>query len=638
MNLIIVVGMIVTVLSGAPVLYQLTRSHPKGLIILFLTEMWERFSYYGMRGLLIFYLTQHFLFDDVAANGQYAAYTSLVWLMPVIGGLVADRFLGTRKAVAFGAMLLVAGHSLMAIEGAQAKQALVYQGARYEVQVTGRADAAKTDLVVAGKAYAIGPSKDGGLKIEGLPTTAPLPSVLAKGGYSLDTKRDNGVLNVFFLALSLIVMGVGFLKGNASSTVGKLYGDHDPRRDPAFSLYYFGINLGSFWAAIICGLIGQTVGWWAGFGLAGLGMAAGLVIFLLGKPLLQGKGEPPDPEALKRPVVGPFKREGLIYLLSLAGVAIVWLVFRGNEATQIAISWPFKAHLTLVALVFSAMSSGVIGYVIWFAVTHCGAVERQRLMLAGVLVFGATVFWALYEQAGNSMNLFAERNTDLHITHAAHVINLFGQQVAFGTSDQIAAIGFKAHWWNWVDTEMTASQTQQFQPGFLLILSPIFAALWGWLGRRGKDPDPTLKFGLALLQVGASFLILLFGAKFVDASFRMPLMFLVMAYFVQETGEMCLSPVGLSEITKLAPALIVSTMMAVFFLSNSGGQLVGGWIAGLAKADTIGGQVVDPHAALDGALKVYGSIGWGAILVGVVFVGLSFLIKGWAHGADDTTG
>ena len=624
MNLVIVVGVIITVLSGAPVLLQLMRNHPKGLIILFLTEMWERFSYYGMRALLIFYLTQHFLFDDSFSNTQYGSYTSLVWLMPVVGGLVADRFLGTRKAVAFGALLLVAGHFLMAVEGPQAKQAVVWHGQHYAVQVPERHDGARSHIIVDGHAYEIGAAKDGGLKIEGLPAAAPLPQELPKGGYTLETKRDQGVLGVFYLALSLIIMGVGFLKGNASSTVGKLYPQHDPRRDPAFTLYYYGINLGSFWAGTICGLIGQQIGWWAGFGLAGLGMAAGWVIFVLGKPLLEGHGEPPDPEALKKPVVGPLKREGLIYLLTLAGVGLIWLVIGRSE---------------LVRGVFTVMSLGVLAYVAWFALTKCGRVERERLMLAVVLVVGATVFWALYEQAGDLMNLFADRNTDLHITHAVRIFHLFGQPVAFGTADQIAAIGFRpAHWWNWIDTGMNASQTQNLQPGFLLILAPIFAALWGWLGRRNRDPDPTLKFGLALLQVGASFLIVLFGARFVDASFRMPLMFLVLAYFMQETGEMCLSPVGLSEITKLSPPLIVSTMMAVFFLSNSGGQLLGGWIAAQAGTQTVGGQVVDPKASLDAAIRIYGAIGWGAIGVGVVFVALSFLVKGWAHGADDTAG
>jgi POT family proton-dependent oligopeptide transporter len=418
-------------------------------------------------------------------------------------------------------------------------------------------------------------------------------------------------------------MGVGFLKGNASATVGKLYEQHDPRRDPAFTLYYYCFNLGSFWAGIVCGLIGQEVGWWAGFGLAGVGMLAGWIVFMLGKPLLQGRGEPPDPEALKKPVAGPLKREGLIYLLSILGVGAIWLVI---------------GQAPVVQLVFVVMSAGVLAYVAWFAITKCSQVERDRLMLAGVLVAGATVFWALYEQAGNSMNLFAERNTDLHITSAAQVVSLFGQSFAFGSADQIAAIGFHpANWWNWIDTGMTASQTQGFQPGFLLLLAPVFAALWGFLGRRGRDPNPTLKFAIALLLVGASFLILVFGANFVDASFRMPLMFLAVAYLVQEVGELCLSPVGLSEITKLSPALIVSTMMAVFFLSNSGGQLVGGWIAGLAGTETVGGQVLDPKAALNGAIRVYGAIGWAAVGCGVLFLVLQAFIKGWAHGADDTS-
>lgn len=624
MNLVIVLGVIITLASGAPVMWQLARNHPKGLIVLFMTEMWERFSYYGMRGLLIFYLTQHFLFDDQFSNTQYGSYTSLVWLMPVVGGLVADRWLGTRKAVAFGALLLVAGHLLMAVgEGPQAKQDLVWKGAHYAVQTPELANGGRGHIVVDGHAYLIGAAKDGGLAIEGLPAASPLPHDLPPGGYRLETRRDQGFLNLFYLALALIVMGVGFLKGNASSTVGKLYAPHDPRRDPAFTLYYYGINLGSFWAGTLCGWLGQSVGWWAGFGLAGAGMLLGWVVFVLGKPLLEGRGEPPEPARLKQSVLGPLNQEGLIYLLSLAGVGLVWLVI-GQEQ--------------IVKLVFSLMAGGVLLYVLWFALTKCSRLERERLMLAIVLVMGATVFWALYEQAGNSMNLFADRNTDLNITHAATLFDLFGQTFALGSADQIAAIGFHpAHVWNWIDTGMTASQTQNFQPGYLLILAPLFAVLWGFLGRRNLDPNPVLKFAIALLLVGTSFLVLVFGAGFVDASFRMPLIFLALAYLVQEIGELCLSPVGLSEINKLSPPLIVSTMMAVFFLSNSGGQLVAGRIAGLAGTQTVGGQVVYPKAALNAALGVYGAIGWSAIGCGVLFLILAPLIKGWAHGADETT-
>ena len=304
------------------------RNHPKGLqFVLFFAEMWERFSYYGMRGLLIFYLTQHFLFDDKSAQGEYGAYTSLVYLLPLIGGFVADRWLGTRKAVAFGAVLLVAGHFAMGIEGKPAVQTLQYGGAKYEFVSTGRMEGCQSCLKVGSGCYQVGPVGDGGLAIKGMPAGGPLPQALAKGSYEFAVeKRDPVTANIMYLALSLIIMGVGFLKANISSIVGQLYGADDPRRDPGFTLYYYGINLGAFWASLICGWLGVHVGWWAGFGLAGVGMAAGFVVFTLGKPLLEGKGEPPNPERLKKPLIGPINTEWGIYLLAgLAGVGVVWV-------------------------------------------------------------------------------------------------------------------------------------------------------------------------------------------------------------------------------------------------------------------------------------------------------------------------
>jgi POT family proton-dependent oligopeptide transporter len=296
MNIVIALGILVTLVTGIPVLIQLLRQHPKGLIILFFAEMWERFSYYGMRAILIFYLTQHFLFDPKTASSHYGSYTSLVYLLPLIGGFLADKYLGTRKAVAFGAILLVAGHLTMAIEGKPAVQTLTYAGQTYEFQAEGRGQDRVAKLVVAGKSYEVAATKAGEFEIKNLPADAPLPAVLAKSAYKLDVKdRDPTYLNIFWLALSLIIMGVGFLKPNISTIVGQLYPQGDPRRDPGFTLYYYGINLGSFWASILCGLLGVTVGWWAGFGLAGVGMLAGFVVFVLGKPLLQGKGEPPSP-------------------------------------------------------------------------------------------------------------------------------------------------------------------------------------------------------------------------------------------------------------------------------------------------------------------------------------------------------
>ena len=222
MNLILLLGIVVTLVTGIPVLIQLTRNHPRGLIILFFAEMWERFSYYGMRGILIFYLTQHLLFDDATAGAQYGSYTSLVYLLPLIGGLLADRYLGTRKAVVFGAMLLVAGHMMMAVEGSPAQQTLTYAGQSYPVAAEGRMDDRQVRLMVGGQGYEFAPAATGGLEVKGLPAGAPLPAVLPEGSYQMTSVVDQFGKNAFFLAVSLIILGVGFLKPNISTIVGQL--------------------------------------------------------------------------------------------------------------------------------------------------------------------------------------------------------------------------------------------------------------------------------------------------------------------------------------------------------------------------------------------------------------------------------
>jgi POT family proton-dependent oligopeptide transporter len=581
--IVIVAGVIITLLTCIPVLLQL-RAHPRGLVVLFFAETWERFSYYGMRGILIFYLTEHFLYDDREAQAQYGAYTSLVWLLPLIGGVVADRWLGARKAIAFGALLLVAGHFAMGIEGRPATQTLTYGGAQYTFAVQGRMEERKACLTVPGSGcFAVGP-KDGGLQIKGLGPGAVLPPVLPKGAYRIGLqKRDPITSNILYLALSLIIMGVGFLKANISSIVGQLYGQDDPRRDPGFTLYYYGLNLGAFWAAILCGYLGLKVGWWAGFGLAGVGMAAGYVGFVLGKPRLEGHGEPPDPVKLTRPVLGPLNAEGLIYACGLAGVAVVWVLVRHDRA----VGW-----------LLGAGSALVLGYLAWFMVRRCTRVERQRLGLALVLIASSVVFWTLFEQAGSSLNQFAERNTVL-------------------PQDGLYTI--------------TAPQVQSFNPAFILIFAPVFAALWAWLGQRGKDPDPAFKFGIALLQVGLGFGVLVWGARFAGPDFRVPLIFLTLAYLFHTTGELCLSPVGLSQMTKLSPPAVISTVMAVWFLSTSWAQWIGARVAQMTATETMAGQVLDPAKALAAYVHVFGLIGlWGAG-AGVVMIVISPWLKTWAH-------
>jgi proton-dependent oligopeptide transporter, POT family len=620
MNIVILLGIVITLATGIPVLLQLLRNHPRGLIVLFFAEMWERFSYYGMRGILIFYLTQQLLFDDAMAGAQYGSYTSLVYLLPLIGGLLADRYLGTRKAVAFGALLLVAGHLTMAVEGRPAQQTLVYAGQSYAVAAEGRMESREVRLMVGDQSYEFGPAAGGGLEIKGLPAGGPLPQVLPEGSYQMEKQSDPLGVNAFYLAVSLIIMGVGFLKPNISTIVGQLYPQGDPRRDSGFTLYYYGINLGAFWASVLCGLLGQTVGWWAGFGLAGVGMALGFVVFVLGKPLLEGKGEPPDPERLKAPVAGPLNREWLIYILSVLGVGGVWLLVQRNDL----VGWGLGIS-TVLSLAFIA----------WFLIAQCDKIARERMMLALVLIFGAVVFFTLFEQAGTSLNLFAARNVDLSITGQAS--SFLG--IPMGTAAQLAAAGVEPiGGWLWIDTAIGAAQTQSFNAGFILIFAPIFAAMWAMLNRRGYGSNPVMTFGLGIVQVGLGFLVVVWGAGMADASYRVPLMLLGLLYLLHTTGELFLSPVGLSEITKLSVASVVSFMMAVWFLSSAIAQYVGGIIAGMAGTETVGGQVLDPAAALRSSLEVFEMLGWWGLGIGVAFIALSFFIKHWAHGVNDPQG
>jgi len=587
-DIVFLAGIVITVATAIPVFMQMRR-HPRGLFVLFFAEMWERFSYYGMRAILIFYLTQHFLFNDQAAQGQYGAYTSLVYLTPLIGGLLADRYLGTRKAIAFGALLLVAGHLAMGLEGRPAVQTLTYQNQTYEFVSEGRGDARKARLQVGDGLYDYGASADGGLEIRALPADAALPAVVPKGEYALGVRNDTPWASaVLYLALSLIIVGVGFLKPNISSIVGQLYREGDPRRDPGFTLYYYGINLGAFWASIACAWLGQNIGWWAGFGAAGVGMAIGWLVFVFGKPALEGCGEPDAPEALKAKVAGPINLEWAIYLAAIPGVALIWFLVQHNAA----VGW-----------LLGIGSIAVLAYLFTYA-ARITKVERERLFLALSLIAASVVFWTLFEQAGSSMNQFAERNTDLSL-------GMGGQS-------------------------MTAGQTQSFNAGFILLFAPVFSAIWAFMGVRGKDPNPVVKFGMALIQVGLGFFVLVWGAGFADAAYQVPLVFLALAYLLHTTGELCLSPVGLSQMTKLSTAHVLSTVMATWFLASSWAQWIGGQIAQLTAAETIAGQVLDPGKALATYVDVFAKIGWAGVGVGVVMLAISPWLKRWAHGASDT--
>ena len=600
MDIVVLVGIVITVVTGIPVILQL-RQQPKGLHIIFFTEMWERFSYYGMRTILVAYMTQHFLFSDEVASGQYGAYTSLVYLLPLIGGMLADRYLGTTKAVAFGALLLVAGHLTMAVEQAPAKNFLEWQGQRYEIAAEGRQDQRKAKIVIEGQQYEFGPSADGkGMEIKGYAGTTALPNILpaddpetaAVEGYKMEvTGQDPFFMNVFFLALALIIMGVGFLKANLATQVGQLYTKDDPRRDGGFSLYYYGINLGAFWAQTLCALVGASVGWWAGFGLAGLGMLLGWLVFVRrrmlffvpGPPQLPADlGLPPNPELLKRPLIGPINREWLIYILGILGVGAVWLLVQREPIVNTALS---------------ISSVAILAFFGWYMFAKCTWAESAKLILALVLVLGSVVFFTLFELAGTALSQYAERSSQLCIGTAC----------------------------------VTSGQTQSFNGGFILIFAPIFAGMWTWLGRHKRDPGDAFKFALALIQVGAGFLVLTWGAQFADDTFKVPLIFLILLYLLHTTGELFLSPVGLSAMTKLTPGPIVATMMATWYLGSSIAQAVQAQIAKETAQTTVGGQVLDPELALKTYVDVFTNVGLWGIGIGVAFGIASPFLNKLAH-------
>ena len=468
--------------------------HPKGLYMLFFAEMWERFSYYGMRALLIFYLTKHWLFDDGKSNLIYGAYTSLVYITPVLGGYLADRYLGQRKAVLFGGILLMCGHFLMAVEGT--------------------------------------------------------------GGQSDPT------INIFWMALAFIIVGSGFLKANISVMVGQLYNLTDTRRDGAYTIFYMGINLGAAVGTILVGYLGETIGWGYGFGLAGIGMLAGLIVFVLGKKTLLGGGEAPAPLARNT--------EWTLYGVGLAAVAVIWALVQYQDVIQ-------------TLLIISGFA--LLGYVVYEAF-KLEPHARDRIFAILFLIALNPLFWGLFEQAGGSINLYTDRFVD----RAGVPATLF----------------------------------QSINPIYIILLAPLFAGLWVVLGRRGLEPSAPAKFGLALLQVGAGFLVFVWGANSVGAAAMTPVIFVFLLYLLHTTGELCLSPVGLSAMNRLAPPFMASLIMGAWFYMTAVGNFVAGKIG-----EATGGH--DGEMTKEGTLAIYDKIGWISVGVGVIVLALSPFIKRLMH-------
>jgi proton-dependent oligopeptide transporter, POT family len=479
--------------------------HPAGLKYLFFAEAWERFSFYGMRALLVLYMTKAFGFDDERAYALYGAYTALVYATPVLGGLLADKVLGFRKAVLLGGVLMALGHFTMAFE------------------------------------------------------------------------------SLFYLALGLIICGNGFFKPNISTIVGRLYAPGDARRDAGFTIFYMGINLGAFLAPIACGYLGENYGWHLGFGLAGVGMLVGLAVFVLGQKVM---GEAAERVSGAGEIVRRSKYELWVYAGAVPAVLIAWQLVQ---------------RTTWVGVILTVFGLVVLIGLLTYLLRLEDKVARDRMAVALVLIAVSMVFWSFFEQAGSSMNLFADRNVDRQLG-------------------------------SW---QIDASIFQAANPGFIMLFGLAFSYLWVRLSKLGIEPSITLKFGLGIVQLGLGFGALWIGAVVSRDDGLVGMSWLLLAYLLHTTGELCVSPIGLSMITKLSPPGIVGVMMGTWFLSSAFAQYVAGLIAMLTgvKGAGEGGKTIPPPTE---TVMVYGSVFGGiaviALLVGVFVSVIAPLLSRRTHG------
>ncbi|MES3153507.1 peptide MFS transporter [Sphingomonas faeni] len=569
--------------------------HPRQLARLFTTEAWERFGYYGMRALLTLYLTKHFVFGDREATGLYGGYTALVYLTPLVGGYLADQYLGSKRAVKFGAIIMALGYLLLCFGGETAKPYATIANQRYAIEVVDQADSEVRYLVDGANKLKIKGNDDGTVSL--LAPDGSTARTVEKGGFESGAERSSFYVTIMLLALCMISVGNGFFKPNISTMVGELYAQGDKRRDAGFTIFYMGINLGSLFSQLLCPFLAVAVGWWAGFGLAAIGMLASWTLIQFDGGKLNGYGEPPVR-------TGPDRALG-IYALALLGIPIFYLLFVNlmNAVPPVPGSGilGYIASLSLMGkLLFGTFLIAVPGILIWSFVNGERR-EFQMMLAAMVLIVFNVVFWTLFEQAGSSLTLFADRNTDLS------VFGLFS---------------------------ISAGQTQFFNAFFIVALAPIMSILWTKLAAKGLEPSIPVKFGIALIGVGVGFLFLVWGASMVGPSFKVAIWWLAGLYFIHSFAELCISPVGLSMITKLSIARVVGLMMGVWFLSISVAQYVAGVVAQVASVETVGGQVTNLKVSLDTYAGVFWTIGLVSAGIGVVLLLISPLIKKWMHGVQ----
>ena len=519
--LLIIGAVLSAVMIG--ILWRLhSQNHPKALWLLFFTEMWERFSFYGMRALIVAYMTTVMLVPDEAANLQYGGYMALVYTMPLIGGWVADRYLGSRKTIVLGGLLMAAGHLSLAI-----------------------------------------------------------PSEVT-----------------FFLGLGLLVSGNGFFKPNISSFLGKFYETTDPRKDTAFSIFYMGINIGAMLGGGLCGYLGKSVNWHLGFGIAGIFMILGLVVFVCFRRVLGDLGHAPPPESDK-----PRPPDWVWYALAVGIVPVSMGLVKFYHITN----W-----------LLPLMGIGALAYVIWLGwkisaeisavpapagaapdCNHRAAQEtRQKIWAALILMICSVAFWGFFEQSGGSLNLMALRNVDM--TVGGHEL----------------------------DPLMINNAVN---PLFIILLTPVFAWIWSSLIRRGREMPAPVKFGVSFLFMAVGFWMFLLGGKAAGASGLMPLPWFIAAYFFMTASELCISPIGLSVVSKLSPVRMTALLMGMWFLATAFGQHLAGWLGSL-MAVPVEKINLPPVETMPYYLGVCRDITLISLAAGVVMLACAPLIKRWMHG------
>lgn len=494
--------------------------HPKGLYVCFLTEMWERFAFYGMKAILVLYLIKHHGFSDADGYLLMGTYAGLAYALPLLGGMLADRYLGMRKAVVFGGALLVLGQLGMAW---------------------------------------IGTPIEGGV-------------------------RDEAAVQVMYASLALIAMGVGFLKPNISTIVGRLYAENDPRRDSGFSIFYMGINIGALLASFIVGYVGENISWSYGFALGGLMMAVGLAIFVLGQPHLLGQAEPANPALLRAPLFAGLSREVMIYAGALAGVVVVWQVLQTRIDFEPLNRLLGGHEVTLTEIVAVVAGSALYAWFIWLMLSGIDAAARGRMVLLLVLTTVSALFWGLYEQTYGPWVTLAERAMD---------------RTTFGI-------------------EWTAGQTTAIGAACVILMTPFFAWLWPRLDRAGLNPGYAAKFAWALVFCGASFGVLAWAAENPGADGLVSLWWLILAYAVLVLGEMALSPIGLAAVTTLSIPRVVSTMMGAWFLFSAFGEMIAGRLGTLAEVRPGADGVISAGEALAVYAPFFAQMMWIGLVAGAL--------------------